>query len=349
MAKSYGEKGSRSVSKLHEFLKASKLLVTQRNLLNYCTHCKTVLVSSDTSRGELNCENRYTLNFKTEQNETIATNVFFPEYTIGAVAIAVSPKGKYAELKDKFVVNPANNKKMPVISVESINTEAEFITPLHSPEDERIAREFNIESSTELFDDNGNISLKGYEGLNREEARKAVLEKFGENKTIEKGNWKADVLRCGRCESLLINKYSDQLFVKIDEAKELLTKAIENNEVIFSHPNWKKMVLKYLEKSDSWCISRQYWWGNNIPSEKEYEQDVFSTWFSLTAMALEGAGWNENPRTETIDEVFVNKDFLLRWVVPSLLISLLITGKPVFKNIQCTWFTTYCRKIFKKN
>lgn len=342
-----GERGRKSVRKLYNFLNDSKLVIKQKSLQNYCTHSKSVIVSSDTVRSKLLCEERYTINFKTKENEVIETKSFFPEYILGATALAVSPSGKYANLTGKTVFNLSTNKEIPVISSDKINTEAEFITPIHNPDDQKIARENNVCEENSLFDENGYLIVKGYEGLSREEARAKVIEKFGLDAVVEKGNWEADVLRCVNSENILITQYSDQTFVKLEEAKELLLKAIEENKVEFSHKNWKKMVIDYLSKIDSWCISRQYWWGNRIPSEKQIK-DVFSTWFSLTAMSLEGAGWLENPRIDPIDEVFVSQDYLLKWVVPSLLMSILIAGRPVFKKVTVHGSLNIIERVLRK-
>lgn len=324
------ESGKNAVNHLYNFLNDSGLIIRQNRLLDYCPRCHTILVSSDVNRGELKVESRYNLNFKTKDNEVIETNVFFPEYVLGAVAIAVSKNGKYSHLEGKEVLNPATEKYLPIIVVDTINTEAEFITPLHSYDDQRIAKDNGFNELPEIFDENGNISFIKYKGLTREEVRPLILESFNENKNISKGNWSADVLLCGRCDTLVISKYSDQLYVKLDEAKELLYKAIEDGDIKFSHNNWKNIALNYLSNIDTWCISRQYWWGNEIPNNNK---EVFSTWFSLTALSLLGAGWNKNPKPQPTDEVFVNSDYLIRWVIPSQLMSLLVTGRPSFSNI----------------
>ncbi|RYY00667.1 hypothetical protein EON78_00495 [bacterium] len=325
------ESGKRAVNNLYSFLNNSDLIFKQNRLLDYCPRCHTVLVSSDVHRGELKVENRYQLNFKTDKNETIETKVFFPEYVLGAVAIAIKKGGKYSEIKGRYVINPATGKQLPIIEIENSNTEAEFITPLHSYDDQKVATENGFRDFPEIFDHNGNIVTEGYEGLNREEVRPLIIEKFGDDKDVFRGNWNADVLSCGRCDTLVVAKQSNQIFVKLEEAKELLYKAIEDEEIKFSHSGWKNTVLNYLNNTETWCISRQYWWGNEV---SENDDEVFSTWFSLSALSLLGSGWNKNPKPQPTDEVFVNPDYLIRWVIPSQLMSLLVTGRPAFSNVH---------------
>ncbi len=329
------ETGKNAVDKLYRFLSDSHLITRQNDLLNYCPDSQTILVSSDVNRAEINVENRYILKFKTKNNQFIETVCFFPEYLLGAVAIAVSPKGRFKDFVGESVFDPSRKIDLPVILLESMSTDAEFITPIHSHEDLRIARENGFDQIIKIFNDNGTICSKGYEYLSKEDARNLILNKFSENVIIEKGNFKASVLRNAKSESILITKYSSQLFVKLEEAKELFYRAVEDDLIRFSHPNWKTVVLNYLKNIDFWCISRQYWWGNEIPDKAiGEEKEVFSTWFSLSAMALQGAGWLENPKPMPIDEVFVNPDYLIRWVIPSQLISLIVVGRPVFTQIN---------------
>lgn len=328
------QNGVDTVNRLFRYLKDAELITRQKTLLNHCPSCQTIVVSSDVERREIQVETRYALKFRTEENETVKTMVYFPEYVLGAVALAVKPDGHYGTLAGKRVRNPVTGKMMPVIAVKETTAEAEFITPLHSLEDEKIALENGITEAPKIFDDNGNIGAAGYEGFSREEVRSIILERFGADREIIKGSFTAIIARCKRCETLVIPQHSVQLFARFDEAKELLHRAIEDNTVQFSDPNWKNAILSYLNTFDSWCISRQYWWGNQIPEKNIKENEVFSTWFSLTAMALQGAGWPENPKPHPVDEVFVDPDYLVRWVVPAQLISLLITGRPVFAKIN---------------
>src|SRR5690606_33916917 len=98
-------------------------------------------------------EEKYYLKFKTKNNETIETCTFFPEYVLDAVAVAVKPDGKFASAVGKTVVNPSRGNELPVIAVEGLNTDAVFISPLFSFDDEKIARENNVLVMSQLFDD----------------------------------------------------------------------------------------------------------------------------------------------------------------------------------------------------
>ncbi len=139
-------------------------------------------------------------------------------------------------------------------------------------------------------------------------------------------------LRGRRREDLIDRGTSEQLLVRLDEAARHLERAIESGAVVFSDERWRRHVLKRIADSEPWCISRQNWWGHPLPEGPG--DDVLSVWFSLVAWSLQAAGWPGQAMPEPIDEVFVDPDALVRWVVPSQLVSLALTGRPAFRRIQ---------------
>lgn len=142
--------------------------------------------------------------------------------------------------------------------------------------------------------------------------------------------------RCGRCESLVEPDSSPQLFVHLEGMAGRLRRAIENGAVTFSGERWTKSVLADLEGIDPWCISRQYWWGNEIPEHfrGRPEDEVLSSWFSLAAWTLRALGWPDSAAPEPIEDVFVDPAWLRRWVVPSQLLALHLTGRPAFRRVH---------------
>ncbi len=142
--------------------------------------------------------------------------------------------------------------------------------------------------------------------------------------------------RCGRCESVVEPDSSPQLFVHLQGMADRLRRAIENGAVTFSGERWRKEVVADLENLEPWCISRQYWWGNEIPQHfaGRPEDEVLSSWFSLAAWTLRALGWPEDGAPEPIEEVFVDPAWLRRWVVPSQLLALHLTGRPAFRRVH---------------
>jgi glutamate dehydrogenase/leucine dehydrogenase/methionyl-tRNA synthetase len=142
--------------------------------------------------------------------------------------------------------------------------------------------------------------------------------------------------RCGRCESVVEPDSSPQLFVHLEEMEHHLRRAIEKGTVTFSDERWTNSVLADLERIDPWCISRQYWWGNEMPPgfDGRPGDEVLSSWFSLAAWTLRALGWPESARPEPIEDVFVDPAWLRRWVVPSQLLALHLTGRPAFRRVH---------------
>lgn len=141
--------------------------------------------------------------------------------------------------------------------------------------------------------------------------------------------------RCGRCETVVEPDSSPQLFVHLEGVAGHLRRAIANGAVVFSGERWKNSVLADLDAVEPWCISRQYWWGNEVPERfPNRPEEVLSSWFSLAAWTLRALGWPRNPAPEPIEDVFVDPAWLQRWVVPSQLLALHLTGRPAFRRVH---------------
>jgi leucine dehydrogenase len=142
--------------------------------------------------------------------------------------------------------------------------------------------------------------------------------------------------RCGRCETVVEPDSSPQLFVHLEGMAGHLRRAIGNGAVTFSGERWTKSVLADLDGLDPWCISRQYWWGNEVPRgfEGRPGDEVLSSWFSLAAWTLRALGWPATATPEPIEDVFVDPAWLRRWVVPSQLLALHLTGRPAFRRVH---------------
>ncbi|HEX7155180.1 MAG TPA: class I tRNA ligase family protein [Thermoanaerobaculia bacterium] len=138
-------------------------------------------------------------------------------------------------------------------------------------------------------------------------------------------------LRCERCQSPLEHQSSQQMFLDLGkEARELL-EAIERDAVTFSDEKSRKDVLQQLRDLKPICISRQSWWGNELPTNHD---EVLSPWFSLAAWSLQAAGWPAESAPAPIDTVFTDASFLARWIVPSQLVAFAVYGRPAFRHVE---------------
>lgn len=137
--------------------------------------------------------------------------------------------------------------------------------------------------------------------------------------------------RCERCQSPVEQQVSEQTFLDLTREAGELTAAIESGAVTFGDAKARKDVLQQLRDLKPICISRQSWWGNELPGRNG---EALSPWFSLAAWALEAAGWPKQTAPQPIATVFVDSSFLARWVVPSQLIALATYGRPAFGHVE---------------
>lgn len=144
-------------------------------------------------------------------------------------------------------------------------------------------------------------------------------------------------LRGRSTESLEDHGVQENLFVRLDEGARHLERAIANESVVFSAERWKSQVLKAISEPELWDISRHHWWGHPVPAVNGKGQgegpEVLSVWFSLAAWTLQAMGWPGQATPEPIDEVYVDPDLLMRWVIPSQVVALQLTGRPAFRRV----------------
>ncbi len=319
----------RTVERLYYTLKDAGLIVRENRWAFHCPRCQTVRVASDVGRAKLKVDHHYRIRFRTKSG-TIETKTHFPELVLGAVAVAVKAGGPFGRFAGQVAAHPVSGKALPILAVEELVADAVFLVPAHSRSDEHIARLAHLDERIVVFDEKGAVRVPGYENLSLAQAREKVLDHIGGDATQIAGHEAIEAHRCRRCEAVVYQRYSEQLFVRVEAGAGHLRCGIESGAVRFSHPRWRERVLAHLAELEPWCISRQHWWGNEIPDNP---QEVLSTWFSLVAWSLQGAGWPAQPSPAPIEEVFVDPDLLLRWVVPSQIVSYLVMGRPVFQHI----------------
>lgn len=325
------EEGARASEQLFFALSDAKVIAQERRLAHHCPQCATVLMASDVDRSQLELETRYRLKFVTRQGSEVEIFTFYPELVVGAVALAVRPGGPFGALAGQTATAPVDGGEIPVLEVPDLATDAEILVPSYSQTDYQRARNYELAEQPPVYDVNGQVRLPDGTSVPGDEARERILASFGDRAFRETGSWKVDIQRCGRCESITHPRFSNELYVRFDRGIVMLRAAIASGSVRFSHDEWRKRVINLLDNLEPWCISRQLWWGNPIPTRPG---EVLSTWFSLAAWSLQGAGWPADPAPRPIERVFVDPDLLERWVVPSLLVSLALTGRPVFHFIE---------------
>ncbi len=322
---------NKSIEQAYDFLQRADLLYTLEAIAFHCPRCESIRVASDVQNQHSRQQIAYSLGYHCDNGVSLSLKVLYPEYALSAVGVAIHPESEQAYLAGQLVTDPLQQRLLPVVLSRFAEQEPELICPLALKRHEKIAQEHLLNTRIQLFDSKGKICVSGYEGLSQEAARQQVLERFGEQQQSFQGSWTVEESYCGRCESRLVPRFDEQIFVKIDSVLPELRRLIESDQLTFSNPLWKQKVLEILADLNLWCISRQYWWGNPLPGRPG---EVLSTWFTLAIWSLIGAGWPQNPRPAAIDEVFVDAELLYRWIIPSQLASLIITGQPIYRHVH---------------
>ncbi|MDA8020537.1 MAG: class I tRNA ligase family protein [Thermoanaerobaculia bacterium] len=329
---------SRVVRRLFHALDDAGLLRRESKLTFYDPSTQTVLIAPDVIRTQVEVHERYTLSYRVADGDgTIEVQTFFPELAAGAVALAVHSRGTYAIYEGRKVVDPITGDELPVIGVADLATDAKFLVPAHDRDDFELAAAFGLDTHRGVFDDRGLLRVPGEERpLERAQARRLVTLRFGDAIRSEEGSWWVDAFRARRSETLVNLGTSEQTFVDLSEAAAQLRQAISVGAVTFSATRWRERALAALDAIEPWCISRQYWWGHEMPvaSLEEPDGEVLSVWFSLAAWSLCASGWPQTAEPEPIDEVWVDAELFERWALASQMVSLLVTGRPAFRHIQ---------------
>lgn len=328
------------VDRLFHALYDAGIVGWERHLEYRCPRCQSVLTDSDVDREALPSRERYVIEFPVAGGGSVRAVTYALEQVLSAVAILVHEDGPRAVLVGSTATHPLTGAALPILAGHGVRGEAAFVAPSFSREDLRLARRHNLESPP-IFDGEGRVLVPGEpEPLTVDAAREAIRAALGRAVTVEEVDTEVLMPHCTRCHARVHPDVSRQIFVHLEAAADHLRQAIDRGAVRFSHPAWATETLERLYALQPWCISRQYWWGNEIPAHRGIdtvpgaEHWVFSTWFSQVAWTLAGMGWPSAASPEPIAEVFVDHERLRRWVIPSQLVALALFRRPAFAYVH---------------
>jgi len=283
-----------------------------------------------------------------------------PETILGDTAIAVHPKDKrHKKFAGKTAILPLVQREIPIVADDyvdpSFGTGMVKVTPAHDPNDYRIGQrhnlpQINIFTVSAALNDN---VPEAYRGMDRFEARKAVVKDLQTANLIEKiEDHTHSVGRCYRCDTIIEPYLSDQWFVKMKPLAEQALKVVQDGVVRFHPERWVKVYEHWITNIRDWCISRQLWWGHRIPvwycttcdfmtaskarpampcpkcSGKEFRQDndVLDTWFSSWLWPFSTLGWpKDNPDLRYFyptDLLVTAPDIIFFWVARMIMAGL---------------------------
>ncbi len=297
-----------------------------------------------------------------------------PETMLGDVAVAVNPDDwRYQDLIGKQVQLPLTGRTIPVIADSYVDREfgtgCVKITPAHDFNDWQVGQRHGL-ASVSILTLNAKINDNApaaYRGLDRFEARKRVLADLqAQGLLVSEKPYKLRVPRSGRTGEIVEPMLTDQWFVKMDGLAKAGLEAVAKGDVKFFPEHWTTTYNQWLENIQDWCISRQLWWGHQIPawyddagniyvgrSEAEVrekyasrlaphaslrrDEDVLDTWFSSALVPFTSLGWPEKTRDLEMflpSSVLVTGfDIIFFWVARMIMMTLHFTGRAPFRHV----------------
>ena len=360
---------SNAVREVFVSLYEKGLIYKGSRIINWCPHCVTALSDAEVEYvdkpGHL-WHIRYPL---VDGSGEVVVATTRPETMLGDSGVCVNPNDeRYTAIVGKKVILPLVNREIPIVADDyaemDFGTGCVKMTPAHDPNDFEVGLRHNLEV-IRVLDDNGVINSYGgkYEGLDRYEARKQIVADLEEQGYLVKIDEHAhNVGTCYRCHNDVEPIISAQWFVKMKPLAEEAIRVVKEGETKFVPERFSKTYLNWMENVRDWCISRQLWWGHQIPAwtcqecghltvsrtdpcvcEKchskniERDPDVLDTWFSSALWPFETLGWPEN--TEDLqyfyptDVLVTGYDIIFFWVARMIFSGCEHTGKTPFHTV----------------
>jgi valyl-tRNA synthetase len=343
---------SRAVQTIFKRLFEEGLIYRAERIINWCPRCHTALsdieVEHSEDEGEL-ISIRYG-----EGAASIVVATTRAETMLGDTAVAVHPEDeRYRHLVGTEVVLPLTGRRIPIVADDHVDpafgTGAVKVTPAHDPNDFEIGRRHDLPALT-IMDERGVITAHGpFEGLDRFEARPAVVAALREQGRIvaEKRPYLHSVGHCSRCDTVVEPRLSLQWFVKVAPLAKAAGDAVRDGRTTIHPASLAQRYFDWVDNMHDWCISRQLWWGHRIPvwygpndkvvcvgpdeeppegEDWHQDPDVLDTWFSSALWPFSTLGWPE--RTADLDRFYPNSvlvtgyDILFFWVVRMMMFGL---------------------------
>jgi len=346
---------SRAVQTIFKQLYDDGLIYRAERIINWCPRCLTALsdieVDHSDDEGELTSI-RYGSVGQDGADDSIVVATTRPETMLGDTAVAVHPDDpRYTRLIGKTVELPLTGRHIPVIADDHVDptfgTGAVKVTPAHDPNDFEIGRRHNLPSLT-IMDEHAVITAHGpFQGLDRFEARPAVVRALREQGRIvaEVRPYVHAVGHCSRCGTTVEPRQSLQWFVRVAPLAKAAGDAVRDGRVRLSPPEMNARYFGWVDDMHDWCISRQLWWGHRIPvfygpnggvrcvgpDEQAPEgwaqdPDVLDTWFSSALWPFSTLGWpDETPDLRTFyptSALVTGYDILFFWVARMMMFGL---------------------------
>lgn len=360
---------SKAVEEVFINLYNKGLIYKGNRIINWCPVCKTSISDAEVIH-ENQAGHFWHMKYEIvgEPGRYVEFATTRPETMLGDTAVAVNPNDdRYKDIIGKKVMLPFVNRAIPIIADEYVDMEfgtgVVKITPAHDPNDFEVGKRHGLEVINVLNDDATiNSICPQFEGMDRYEARKIIVEKMDEMGLLVKiEDHEHNVGTHDRCKTTVEPMVKPQWFVAMEELAKPAIKAIKTGELKFVPRSFDKTYLHWLENIRDWCISRQLWWGHRIPAyycddcgemvvsreavhtcpkcggKMHQDEDTLDTWFSSALWPFSTLGWPDN--TEDLDYFYptdvlvTGYDIIFFWVIRMVFSGYAHTGKCPFNTV----------------
>ncbi len=300
------------------------LIYKGSRIINWCPHCRTALSDAEVEYKDIPGSFWYIRYPVEDSDEEFIIATTRPETMLGDSGVAVNPQDeKYQHLVGKNAILPLVGRRLPIVADDYVElgfgTGAVKMTPCHDPNDYEVGLRHNLEQ-IQCIDEDAKICNGGkYNGMDRYEARKAIVADLEEQGYLVKVEpYSHNVGTCYRCGTVVEPLISPQWFVKMKPLAKAAIEVVKDGRIKFVPERFTKIYLNWMENVHDWCISRQLWWGHQIPAwycddcghitvsredaceceechskRIHRDEDVLDTWFSSALWPFSTMGWPE--------------------------------------------------------
>ena len=345
------------------------LIYKGSRIINWCPHCLTALSDAEVEYQDKPGHLWYIRYPLADGSGDLVVATTRPETMMGDTGVAVNPEDeRFKDLVGKTCILPIMNREIPIVADEYVElgfgTGAVKMTPAHDPNDFEVGLRHNLEV-IRCIDDDGKINENGgpYNGMDRYECRKAIVKDLEEQGfLIKTEDYSHNVGTCYRCHNDVEPLISAQWFVKMAPLAKEALRVVNDGEVRFIPERFTKTYTNWMENVHDWCISRQLWWGHQIPvwycadcghmtvsrtdpteceachsKNIERDPDVLDTWFSSALWPFSTLGWPEETEDYKYfyptDVLVTGYDIIFFWVARMIFSGCEQMGKYPFEKV----------------
>ena len=344
------------------------LIYRGERIINWCPKCRTSLSDAEVTY-EVQAGHFWHLRYKIKDSDSyVELATTRPETLLGDTAVAVNPDDdRYKDLVGRTVILPLVHREIPIVADSYVDPEfgtgVVKITPAHDPNDFEVGLRHKLPVINVMNDDATIVDdYPKYAGMDRYEARKAIVADLeAEGALVKIEDHEHNVGTCYRCGTTVEPKVSTQWFVKMKPLAQPAIDAVKNGQTKFVPERFDKIYFHWLDNIRDWCISRQIWWGHQIPAfycdecgemtvTKEssctcpkcgkpmrQDPDTLDTWFSSALWPFSTLGWPE--QTEDLkyfyptNTLVTGYDIIFFWVIRMMFSGIENMGKPPFDTV----------------